>query len=93
MSAEPQLAESERLEAATDAAIATCGGDLRMTVKSLILANEFLELEAERYRINAEMWRDATSTGYTRYKREWTAEEIERWGQEALDRQDKVWYE
>lgn len=39
MSAEPELSESERLEAAADAAIATCGGDLRLTVKSLIIAN------------------------------------------------------
>lgn len=37
--------ESDRLEVAADAAIATCDGDLRMTVKSLILANEFLEHE------------------------------------------------
>lgn len=47
MSAEPELSESERLEAAVDAAIATCGGDLRMTIKTLILANEFLEHEME----------------------------------------------
>ena len=66
MSAVPEIAETERLEAAADAAIATCGGNLRMTVKSLILANEFLELETERFRVDAEMWRDATSTGYTR---------------------------
>ena len=47
MSTEPELLESERLEAAADAAIATCGGDLRMTIKSLILANEFLEYEMQ----------------------------------------------
>ena len=47
MSAEPELSESERLEAAADAAIAICGGDLRMTIKSLILSNEFLESELE----------------------------------------------
>jgi len=37
--------ESERLDAAADQAIAACGGDLRSTVRALILANEFLEYE------------------------------------------------
>lgn len=87
------LSELARLDAAADTAIATCDGDIRATVRALILANEFLEIEAERYRIDAAMWRDATSTGYTRYKREWTAKEIEQWGQAALDRMDAQWYE
>jgi hypothetical protein len=34
--------DAERLEAATDEAIAACGGD---AVKALIVANEYLELE------------------------------------------------
>jgi hypothetical protein len=33
----------ERLEAAVDQAIAACGGDMRATIKALIVANEFLE--------------------------------------------------
>lgn len=37
--------ESERLDLAADQAIAACGGDLRSTVRALILANEFLEYE------------------------------------------------
>lgn len=37
--------ESERLDIAADQAIAACGGDLRSTVRALILANEFLEYE------------------------------------------------
>jgi hypothetical protein len=37
--------ESERLEAAADAAIAACGGDMKSAVRALILANEFLEWE------------------------------------------------
>jgi hypothetical protein len=41
-------AEAERLEQATDEAIAACGGDPRATVKSLIVAVEFLEAEIER---------------------------------------------
>jgi hypothetical protein len=39
--------ESERLDAATDQAIAACGGDLRSTIRALILANEFLEYELQ----------------------------------------------
>jgi hypothetical protein len=41
------ITESERLDAATDQAIAACGGDMRSTIRALILANEFLEAELE----------------------------------------------
>jgi stage V sporulation protein SpoVS len=44
MSANPQP-EPDRLEAATDQAIAACGGDARQAVKALVVANEFLESE------------------------------------------------
>jgi hypothetical protein len=37
--------DPDRLEAATDQAIAACGGDVRAAVKALIVANEFLEAE------------------------------------------------
>lgn len=37
--------ESERLDIAADQAIAACGGDMRSTIRALILANEFLEFE------------------------------------------------
>jgi hypothetical protein len=37
--------EPDRLEVATDQAIAACGGDARDAVKALIMANEFLESE------------------------------------------------
>jgi hypothetical protein len=33
------------LEAAVDQAIAACGGDMRATIRALIVANEFLETE------------------------------------------------
>ncbi|MBN9602886.1 MAG: hypothetical protein J0G33_08140 [Afipia felis] len=48
MSAQPEpapQAESDRLDVACDQAIAACGGDLRSTIRALILANEFLEYE------------------------------------------------
>jgi hypothetical protein len=41
---DPQ-ADATRLEAATDQAIAACGGDARDAVKALIVANEYLESE------------------------------------------------
>jgi hypothetical protein len=41
------IAESERLDVATDQAIAACGGDMRSTIRALILANEFLEAELD----------------------------------------------
>lgn len=37
--------EAERLEVATDQAIAACDGDARVAVKALIVANEYLEAE------------------------------------------------
>ena len=45
-SAAPNLqGEADRLEAATDQAIAACGGDLRAALRAMIVANEFLETE------------------------------------------------
>jgi hypothetical protein len=46
MSSEPQgkIAEDD-LETAIDQAIATCDGDLRATIRALIVANNFLESE------------------------------------------------
>jgi hypothetical protein len=38
-------ADADRLEAATDEAIAACGGDARQAVTALIVANEFLEAQ------------------------------------------------
>jgi len=49
MSANPQP-EPDRLEVATDQAIAACGGDARDAVKALIVANEFLEAQVEEIR-------------------------------------------
>jgi len=39
--------EADRLEVATDQAIAACGGDLRSAIRALILANEYLQHELE----------------------------------------------
>jgi len=36
---------ADGLEAAVDQAIAACGGDLRSTIRALIVANEYLESE------------------------------------------------
>jgi hypothetical protein len=62
MSSEPEsqpASEPDRLEAATDQAIAACGGDARDAVKALIVANEFLEAQVEELRADV-------SKGYAR---------------------------
>ena len=43
--AAPSPTEADELEAATDEAIASCGGDLRATVKALLVANAYLDHE------------------------------------------------
>jgi hypothetical protein len=53
--------EPDRLEAATDQAIALCGGDARNAVKALIVANEFLEAQVRELQA-------AVSNGYARGK-------------------------
>ena len=47
MSSDPQAraGDTSELEAAVDQAIAACGGDLRATIRALIVANEYLENE------------------------------------------------
>ena len=64
MPADPKsqpASEPDRLEAATDQAIAACDGDARAAVKALIVANEFLET------LVAEL-QAAVSNGYARGK-------------------------
>lgn len=53
--------DPDQLEAATDQAIAACGGDAREAVKALIVANWFLESDLEKLKA-------AVSTGYARGK-------------------------
>ena len=57
----PELSDTDQLEAAADQAFAGCGGDLRETIKALIVANHFFETELEKLR-------GAVSTGYARGK-------------------------
>jgi hypothetical protein len=42
-------ADADQLEAATDQAIAACGGNAREAVRALIVANEFLESVRGRF--------------------------------------------
>jgi hypothetical protein len=57
--AKPIADDDDGLEAAVDDAIAACGGDLRATIRALIVANDFLETEV------AELMK-AVSRAYTR---------------------------
>ena len=45
-SSQPKPEENDELESAVDQAIAACGGDMRATIRALIVANEYLESEA-----------------------------------------------
>ncbi len=47
MSATSPLFDNSRYEQACDQAIAMCDGNLRSTIKALIMANEYLEIELE----------------------------------------------
>ncbi|WP_407169941.1 hypothetical protein [Bradyrhizobium sp. ORS 111] len=44
-STKPQSDHDDGLEAAVDQAIAACGGDMRATIRALVVASEFLESE------------------------------------------------
>jgi hypothetical protein len=45
---QPDQAEAESLEAAVAQAIEACDGDLRATIRALLVANEFLETQISR---------------------------------------------
>jgi hypothetical protein len=62
MKTEQQSVPEYDLEAAADQAIAACDGDLRATVKSLIVANNYVTRELEH------AWQQM-SPGYSRSKR------------------------
>ena len=47
MSVTSPLSDNSRYEQACDQAIAMCDGNLRSTIKALIMANEYLETELE----------------------------------------------
>ena len=70
--------DADQLEAATDMAIAACGGDAREAVKALIVANYFLETDLEKLKA-------AASMGYGRGK---LMEEAK-----TLPRDRKEWYD
>jgi hypothetical protein len=42
---QPNAQDADGLEDAVDQAIAACGGDMRSTIRALIVANEYLETE------------------------------------------------
>jgi hypothetical protein len=64
--------EPDRLEIATDQAIAACGGDARQAVKALIVASEFLEAEVKQLQA-------AVSNGFARGKFELVPRDRKDW--------------
>jgi hypothetical protein len=73
-----QQLELDRLEVAIDRAVAVCGGDMRSTIRSLIIANEFLEHEVKELFV-------AVSRGYARNR--------QRAAPDPLPRDRKDWYD
>jgi hypothetical protein len=61
MSSPNQQSDADQLEAAADQAITACGGDAREAVKTLIVANHFLETDLDKLQA-------AVSMGYARGK-------------------------
>ena len=55
------LSDTDRYEQACDQAIAMCDGNLRSTIKALIMANEYLE--AELRDLQAATSRDGNTAG------------------------------
>jgi hypothetical protein len=47
------IADTDRVEALAEEAIAACGGDVRQALKTMIVANEDLEAEAKCLRAGA----------------------------------------
>jgi hypothetical protein len=44
-SSQPKSEEHDELESAVDQAISACGGDMRATIRALVVAKEYLETE------------------------------------------------
>ena len=45
-SSQQKFEENDELETAVDQAISACGGNMRATIRALVVANEYLESEA-----------------------------------------------
>lgn len=59
MGQKKKIAALDAYEAAVEQAVSACDGDLRATIKALLIANEFLEHELERLSVQV-------SNGYAR---------------------------
>jgi hypothetical protein len=56
---EPVMTDNDRYEQACNQAIAMCDGNMRSTIKALIMANEYLEVELQELQA-------AVSNGFAR---------------------------
>jgi hypothetical protein len=62
MSETATVPEISRYEQACDQAIAMCDGNMRSTIKALIMANEYLEAELQELQQELQTVQAATST-------------------------------
>jgi negative regulator of sigma E activity len=66
MQAHPRSVQGDDLEAAVDAAIAACEGDVRATVRALLVANNFLTEQNATLSAELDWAWHWVSPGYTR---------------------------
>jgi hypothetical protein len=66
MSEPSALSEISRYEQACDQAIAMCDGNMRSTIKALIMANEYLEIELQELQMAASNERVPASPPHAR---------------------------
>ena len=57
---ETPATDNDRYEQACNQAIAMCDGNMRSTIKALIMANEYLEAELQELQAAVPMHRDRT---------------------------------
>ena len=66
MSVTAPLSDNSRYEQACDQAIAMCDGNMRSTIKALIMANEYLESELQELQTAVESGCAAAGLPHTR---------------------------
>jgi hypothetical protein len=69
MSETAAMPEISRYEQACDQAIAMCDGNMRSTIKALIMANEYLEAELQELQQELQTLQAAASPHHTPAKR------------------------
>lgn len=67
MPSTPILSDNDHYEQACDQAIAMCDGNLRSTIKALIMVNEYLEAELEGLQVAVAAGCGSTRSAHAEY--------------------------